>query len=298
MLERNHQRTNFLPIAIALWCCHLSTAVQAQDQQAQKAMEAVSALSDSIVAEGKALYRSEMASWYGFAVFGQKMPELMPRVGGYLTNFEGTKTRFVVFNDAAQPQVVFSILYDTAYNNQTASIDAKARAFTEGEQQIYAIRQLALGIAAKDTLFKRYKNCSLDPVPIVSNGTKRVYFFTNTQQPGIILFGNDYLIEFDKDNQPTAVKKFHDQLTPVSTKPSTTDTGDAETTFHLHDREELMTATDVCTLLLNKKVTNWNQHLARGKEVTSIWDSKNTGILFVPNDTFDNFGKESAEEKH
>jgi hypothetical protein len=259
---------------------------------AQNPNAEIQAMSDSIIAEGRQLYQLEMASWYGTDVFTQTIPEQKNKVGGYFSYPVGEGTRCLFFDNQPMPEVILTITFDTAYSVKTAQVDKKARAFNENEQALYTIRKSAYALAAQDTFFKRYKNCSLGAIPIIDKKGKRVYFLTNTTQADILLFGNDYLISYNKDNQFVGKKRFHNALTPVATREKGEDGKETAMTYHLHDADELITSTDICTLLFAKKTAYWKQHVSRSPRFTSVWNGEGDVLLFMSNEDFDALGKE------
>jgi hypothetical protein len=139
-------------------------------------------IADSIVAEGKQLYRSEMASWYGTDIFLEKFKDQRANLRGYFSYSEGKITNCIFFSET--PKVLATISFDSTFNTATAKIDDKQREFSTRELQIYTIRKTALEIINKDTLFKVYDNTSLNLIPMVENGAKRVYVLSGPKSRG------------------------------------------------------------------------------------------------------------------
>ncbi|QHS54899.1 hypothetical protein GWR56_04805 [Mucilaginibacter sp. 14171R-50] len=59
------------------------SAAFAQDKYLDR--KDIDSRTDSIMAEGKALYRSEWASWYGTDIFLEKFKDKRALIGGYLS---------------------------------------------------------------------------------------------------------------------------------------------------------------------------------------------------------------------
>ena len=110
-----------------------------------------------IVAEGKRLFRSEMASWYGTDLFLENYKD-RPNVGGYFSYSNNDTATCTFFSKADKPKVLGTISFDSTYNTKTAKIDLTERYFTTNESDIYEIRKVALSTINSDTLFKKYKN--------------------------------------------------------------------------------------------------------------------------------------------
>ena len=82
----------------------------------------------------------------------------------------------------------------------------------KNEKDIFEIRQTALAIVQKDTLFKTYKNTNLNFIPLISNGDKKVYILTGPEQNGVVILGNDYLLNFDDNNKLIGKKRLHKNI--------------------------------------------------------------------------------------
>ena len=171
----------------------------------------------AVVAEGKMLYRSEAASWYGTDVFLEKMKNKRAGSGGYFSYSDGKAARCIFFSKDAVPQTVAVIDFDSTYNPATARLDSMPRAFTQHESDLYTIRKKAFEVINTDTLFKRFKNTNLNIVPIIDKTTRRVYVLTGPSVSGVVVFGNDYQIDFDKRNNVFAKKRLHKNLIPIDT---------------------------------------------------------------------------------
>src|SRR4030095_6186360 len=89
---------------------------------------------------------------------------------------------------------------------------------TEYEKTLYTIRRKALEEinTNKDSLFKFYKNTSLNLIPIVYKGEKKVYVLTGPSVSGVVVFGNDYLFKFDENNNILSIKRLHKNIIPIN----------------------------------------------------------------------------------
>lgn len=234
-----------------------------------------------IVEEGKSLYRSEMASWYGTDLFVSKFKETS-RIGGYLSYAENDSTKCVFFSKDDLPKVIGTITFDTTYHTNTAKVDLSERQFKMVENELYTIRRAALETMKRDTIFKHYKNCNLNLIPIITNGEKKVYILTGPQQNGVVIFGNDYLLNFDGQNKLTSTKRLHKNIIVFNTQEKEADGKEVTATTHSHLPEtgDFMIATDICTLMLYERFTTWQQHTVYSGKYFSIWNCK-TNQLFV-----------------
>jgi hypothetical protein len=241
-----------------------------------------------IVAEGKLLYKSEMASWYGTDVFleNHKSKE---NIGGYFSYTDNESAKCIFFSKADKPIVIGTISFDSTYNPKTAIVSLKEREFTGTESDLYEIRKLALKEINSDTLFKTYKNTDLNLIPLIKGKVKKVYVLTGPQNSGVVIFGNDYLLTFDENNKLLIKKQLHMNIIPVfygdkddKDKPSF-----GAVHSHLPETGEFMTATDICTLMLYEKFAKWEQHIVVSEKYTNIWNCKTDELTVIPRDVIE-----------
>lgn len=254
------------------------------------------ALAKPIVEEGKRLYRSEMASWYGTDLFVERYKD-MANVGGYFSYSDNGTEKCIFFSKADNPKVLGTICFDSTYNTRTAKIDLTERDLTSGETDLYAIRKIALASINSDTLFKRYKNTNFNLIPLINGGEKKVYVLTGPQQTGVVIFGNDYLLSFDNNNNLTGKKQLHKNIISVSYGGKEQEGKEIEGAAHTHLPEtgDFITATDICTLMLYEKFAKWKQHNVVSKNYLNIWNCLTDQLIVVPMSTIDKINKDKQK---
>lgn len=227
-----------------------------------------------IIREGTKLYRTEMASWYGTDLFLAKFSDRRQNIGGYFSYLEGDKAVCLFFSKADSPKIIGSFTFDSTYNINTAIVDGEEREPTTQEFDLITIRQVALNEFKTDTLFKSYKDMNPNFIPMSDDNGKRVYILTGPQKQGVVVFGNDYLITFDKSNKIKTKRQLHKNIISIEYG----NQGDKKVlaTMHTHLPEtgDLITATDICTLMLYEKYAQWGQHIVISQKNVSIWDCK------------------------
>lgn len=154
-------------------------------------------LKEEVFAEGKKLYESEMASWYGTDIFLENYKN-RESIGGYLSYSGDSLSKCIFFSKGSSPKVIGTISFDKTYNVKNAIIDLKERELSKEELDLYTIRNKALSAINSDTIFKQYENTNLNLIPLIFNGEKKVYVITGPTKNGVVIFGNDYLLSFDK----------------------------------------------------------------------------------------------------
>jgi len=250
------------------------------------AQDKLQKIANEIKAEGTELYKSEMASWYGTDLFLEKFAQKRENIGGYFSYVVNNIPKCIFYSKGDTAHVIGTIIFDTAYNTRTATVDGTDREFTATEREYFSIRSKALERVKNDTLFERYKNTDLNLIPIIKDGEKKVYILTGPQQNGVVVFGNDYLITFNKKNEIISEKRLHKNILFIHTDQKEADsikvTGSMHT--HLPETGEFITPTDVCTLMLYEKYTPWETHIVVSEQYMSIWNCKNNTLIIVTKD--------------
>lgn len=249
----------------------------------------------TVVDEGKRLYRSEMASWYGTDLFLGNYKS-RANVGGYFSyTTKEEVSKCIFFSKADKPRVIGTISFDKTFNPELAKIDLNEREFSTPENDLYAIRKVALTIINTDTLFKKYSNTDLNLIPMLYNNEKKVYVLTGPKQGGAVIIGNDYLLTFDNSNQLTSKKPLHKNIIPVPYAGKQKDGTEIVSTLHSHLPEtgDLITSTDICTLMLYEKYARWKTHKVVSQKYLSTWDCSKDELTVVPMEA----DKKSDEKK-
>lgn len=224
---------------------------------------------DTAVREGEYMYRLEMASWNGNDIFLQNY-ENKNRIGGYFSYIANDSVTCVFYAKGDYPMVLGSVTFDFTFKPQDATMRVGERNFDENENELYTIRRKAVLALNNDTIFKGYNNTSLNLIPMVYEGRKKVYVLTGPRSTGVVILGNDYLIKFDEYNDITDIKRLHRNIIPIeydNNKPN-------NATMHTHGEEtgEFITPTDICTLMLYAPFAGWKTHYVVSKDYVCIWD--------------------------
>lgn len=244
-----------------------------------------------ILAEGRKLYRSEKASWHGTDVFLEKFSEKRPRIAGYISYTSGKSAVCIFFSEDDPGKVLGTITFDSTYNVGTALIDGVERDLTPFESDLVVIRMKALAEYKSDAnLFKSYKDMNPNFIPLIDEFGKRVYILTGPQHQGVVVFGNDYLLTFDNNNNFLDKKQLHQNLISINSK-GKDDVPIATMHTHLPGTGPYITPTDICTLMLYCPFTSWDEHYVISPKIVSIWDCEK-GLATMTREAWDKIGKE------
>ncbi len=251
-----------------------------------------------IVTEGKMLYKSEMASWYGTDLFLENY-KTRENIGGYFSYTDNDISKCIFFSKSESPKVIGTISFDSTYNIKTATTDLSERDFTTNENDIYLIRKIALAEVNSDTLFKTYKNTNLNFIPLINGNKKMVYILTGPEQQGVVIFGNDYLLTFDKNNKLISKKQLHKNIIPIYYGGKEEEGKQVEGAVHSHLPEtgDFITATDICTLMLYEKFAKWKTHNVVSEKYLNIWNCETDQLTVITIDAVNRINKDQ-EKRH
>jgi hypothetical protein len=152
--------------------------------------------------------------------------------------------------------------------------------------ELFTIRRIALERLRQDTIFKFFNNVDMNVVPLIRNGYKRVYILSAPKVNGMVLYGNDYLVDYDKNNEIVAVKRIHNSLISANAGSNADSSKVVLEYYHTHvpGKEEFMTATDICTTMLYEHLTTWNLSMIASKKYISMWDCKKNMLVVLTMD--------------
>lgn len=239
----------------------------------------------AVVDEGKKLYASEMASWYGTDIFLEKFPEKRNNIGGYFSYLNAGNATCVFFSNAEIPKVLATISFDSTYDINTAKVDTTDRSLSIFETNMKAIRTAALEIVNNDSFFVLYNNTNFNLIPFIDNNIKKVFVLTGPKKSGVVIFGNDYLMTFDQNNKMISKKRLHANIIVTEySKDNKEDGKDVVGAMHSHLPEtgDLITSTDICTLMLYEKFAGWKSHIVVSEKYMNIWTCETNTLAVIP----------------
>jgi phosphoribulokinase len=170
-----------------------------------------------------------------------------------------------------------------------AKVDGEGRSFTEYENEVYLIRKAALEAMQGDTMFKQYSNTNFNLIPLIEGKSKKVFVLTGPKKTGVVIFGNDYVLEFNKNNKLKSRKKLHKNIIAMDYAKQE---GTITMHTHLPETGDLITSTDICTLMLYEKFAKWKQHYVVGDETVNLWDCESNTLIVLPKKVFLKIGDE------
>ena len=242
-------------------------------------------IADKIVAEATKMYKSEMASWYATDLLMGKYKDKTTQLGGYASYAENGKDKCIFYSKGENPKVILTVSFKGVYAVEKAETNTDERPFTPLEKEYFNIRQAAAFAVSSDTFFKAYKNTNFNLIPIIEGDSRKVYILTGPQDNGLVLFGNDYELIFDKNNVLTSKIKLHNSLVTLDYTGEKTQVGAMHT--HVPTKDEFITATDVCTLMLYGKTAKWQTHFVMSEKYVSTWLSDGNKVTIVDKNSWE-----------
>lgn len=241
---------------------------------------------DKILAEGKLLYRLEKSSWYGTDDFLERFPSKMDSTGGYISyeTSENTITT-IFFSRFNENDILVRYEFDYIPGPRPISIDTLNLVATEYEKDLIAIRQDAMKRTYENTddFFTFYQNTSFNFIPLIKDKERKVFVLTGPQVSGVVIIGNDYLLNYDRKNNFKNKSKIHNSLLQFPYQ-SVEGENNIEHTYHSHVLTDYISSTDICTLLLYRDYIEWKQHIVISKKEVSIFNIENESIFTMKTD--------------
>jgi hypothetical protein len=169
--------------------------------------------------------------------------------------------------------------FDSMVNKSSAKIDLTERNLSQTEQELFIIRSSALKAIREDSFFKRYEKTNINVVPLISNGEKKVYILTAMDEKNTVIFGNDYVLKYDDANNLVSKKQLHKTLIP--SKFGEYNGQQITEGYHTHVIDDLISPTDICTIMLYEKIAQWDEYVVVSKNYFSIWNCKTDELLVL-----------------
>lgn len=235
---------------------------------------------DKILEEGKLLYRLEKGSWYGTDDMLERFTTKKDSIGGYFSyETSDNKINTIFFSRYNPDKILIRYQFDSLPTKNPIKIDTLNQKPTELESDLIAIRQDAKNRVYEnaDNFFSFYQNTAMNFIPLIKENNKKVFVLTGPKTSGFVLIGNDYVLNYKKNNNFKDKAKIHNSILQFPYKSD----GESpmETTFHSHVITDYISSTDICTLLLYKDYVEWKQHIVISEEKVSIFNLENETLF-------------------
>lgn len=239
-----------------------------------------------IIKEGELLYKIETASWKGTDILLNKFADQRQNIGGYFSYVSKGSTWCIFYSKDDYPKVLLSIAF-VDDKDATIITSGQERQLSRLEMHLLVIRQKTMKQLQTDSLFKFYPDTNPNVIPLMDKKSKRAYVLTGPKKEGVVIFGNDYLLMFDDDFKLLEKKSLHKNILNIEYGKVDNQTILATMHTHLPETGELITATDVCTLMLYGKFAKWGQHYVISDKNVSIWNCSTNQLTVMTREAWD-----------
>lgn len=258
---------------LVLFCFILtSTSLFAQNKKVEEVLE-----------EGKLLFRLEKGSWYGTDHLVANYSSKTDSLGGYLSyETEEHTINTIFFNRYNTDEVLVRYMFGETPGKEPKRVDLTNRKATDLEKDLIALRLDATNQVSTDVdgFFSHYENTSLNFIPVIKGKERHVFILTGPQVSGVVLIGNDYKLTYNSKNKMKSKMKIHNSLLQFSSS-GTEDMEEVSNVIHSHVVTDLISSTDICTLLLYRDYVEWKSHIVVGKKNVSLFDMENAELVTI-----------------
>lgn len=188
--------------------------------------------------------------------------------------------------------------------NNSEIIEEEEREPTGQEKILMDYRSMVYKEINTDTsFFKLYAETSLKAVPFDAGKEVKVYVYSSVKKDGIVPFGGDYLLVYDKKTKMLIEKTdLHKDCVFISIQYKGKSYDVSKATIHTHKEgaSELITPTDIATLLLYKSQLEWDEHHVVAGKYTCVFTLVDKKLDIIPTSEFEYLKKkkiQNAEEE-
>lgn len=193
---------------------------------------------------------------------------------------DGDTGRLIVYTRTLQPKVTYSVaIAHLTTKFPVIKIDAQVRDFTSTEWELYSMIQTTLLEYWKEDFFQFTPNTFPRFRPIITPKAHKLYYYSDPVNHDSIVFGNDYVVNFDQHNKFISKKSLHNHVSYYAIKDKSFP--DTVLGYHSHTDEEDddFTATDICKVIYHQTIAGWKNFVVEGKHFVTFWDYKKKKLI-------------------
>jgi len=141
-----------------------------------------------IIKQGKMIYQLEMANWTASKLFAQKYKG-KEKAAGYVSYIESDKVKTVFYFKADKLKSLAMFTFDESFDEKNTQVDMISRILTPAEIELTKLRASAMKAIDDASFFVVPADAHLSVIPMVSNGEHKVYVMSESDKPGVVVFG-------------------------------------------------------------------------------------------------------------
>ncbi len=253
---------------------------------------------DEFFAEGHKLFRLEKAAWYGSDYLTTNHPYLLKKIGGYITYINEDQTvTHIFYGDQDSSEVLLTTRFDSIAGPHPLEVDSVHRDALPRELRLIQARSIAVRRFFNNPkkFYSFYRGTSNNFVVLEGEkGKIRVYILTASKSNEYLLIGNDYCLHFNRKIKLKKEERFHKSLLKFPFR-SDDPENEISQTMHNHKVGDLISPTDICTLLLYKNHLSWSLHTVYGKNHVSIFNLNTENLLILKKKAWKRIGRDIEE---
>jgi len=258
----------------------LISTTNAQDKLQDKLKEEAAA----VVQAGKQYYQIEMGTRKAKAAFEKKY-EGKEKAEGVIAYAEGNQIHCVYFSAGNKPKVIASMDFDTTFEEKGKVINFEERELYSNEKNLILLKKNAMmAVEADPAKYMKPEGASFFYIPMLENGKGRVMVLSQSANEKKVIFGGDYLLQFDDKMALTGQKSIHPNVTIIGYGSEVEAGKDPSggTHFHFPETGDLMTESDICVMMLHEKAANWKFHSVISQNYICFYNCLTSELIPIP----------------
>lgn len=137
------------------------------------------------------------------------------------------------------------------------------------EKNLQTMQFIALNYMANDSGFKRIAGIYIELIPVSNIVYGKKCYIMRRSAEGEIIFGDDYILEFDENIKLTHATKVHDNLSKLDS----VTLGSETVPFHKHVNESpCYSETDLSAVYLYQRKNKWKKFLFTSDDEAAVWN--------------------------
>lgn len=206
-------------------------------------------------------------------------------------NSEGNYKAIYWKNLGKKALIYETVTFDKNINKNSLKHISDERLPTAYEFTLIKVKERVLQeMLSEPDFFKPKENESYHFIFHLTKSRKlKVYVLTIFEADEYIYLGKDYLITFKPNGKLITKEKFHSNSIKIPINIIVDESAKLQGTKHLHADENspFINPTDICLLLINAHIVNWNKHYVMSQEYVSIFDIRTKKLNVLPRSFFE-----------
>ena len=204
------------------------------------------------------------------------------KVDGNFAYADGDNWKIVFYTNGEQPKILGTVNMTSDFDTKEAKTDLLPRDWTALEKQLYKLKESSLKELQDATSFKVVENTHFELIPFIQKGQANVYVISVSDKPGIVVFGNDFVLSYDESLQILKKQALHKMMSSVAYKVGASKNEEGNSHVIVSDKNEMPTSTDIVVLLMNEEATKWTNHAFISENFIYFWNYLTKEMISIP----------------